>query len=355
MIYNDVVTEDSVGSPEMILKTTRRWELSRNLTVTERANSDEQSLPPRCWHEGTRYSFADTYGVILARDALTPRIYPATDTGTPDGKPVFLSPKAWAKKKKESSAHTIACQQLINPLAGSEQEFKPEWMRRWEVRPETLNVAILGDPANSKKQGSSNSAFAVIGIDAHSNKYLLDGSCHRMNLKERWEMLKYLRFKWLRARGVQVVTIGYERYGMQCDIDHFQEMMLLEKCQFPIEEVSWSTNVTSQAKDDRIRRLIPDHQNWRFFYPYEGDPTRMMMRADETGRSALKAQKILRKNHEGKVYNLVNYFMNNEYLFFPATTLKDFMDAMSRFYDLEMNPPQIVKEEDLLPAYEGDF
>lgn len=350
MIYDDVVTKESVNTPEQILKTTDAWELSRHLSA-----KDHESDSRRTWYIGTRYNFADTYAVMLARNAAIPRIYPATDNGLPDGKPVFMTQSDWDRKKRESSAGTIACQMLLNPLAGSEQEFKPEWMRRWEVRPETLNVAILGDPANSKKKGSSNSAFAVIGIDAHRNKYLLDGACHRMSLKERWEMLKYLRFKWLKARGVQCVTVGYERYGMQCDIDHFQEKMEDEKCAFPIEEVSWTENRTEHAKDDRIRRLIPDHQNWCFYYPYEGEPTSRMMRADEQGRGFLKAQKILRKDHEGKVYNLVEYFKNNEYLFFPATTLKDFMDAMSRVYDLKINPPQVMREEDLMPAYEGDF
>jgi hypothetical protein len=351
IIYNDVVTEESVGSPEMILKTTRAWELSRNLIVTER----EDVLPPRTWHEGTRYNYADTYGVILKRGAIAPRIYPATDNGLPDGKPVFLTEKAWAKKKKESSPHTIACQQLLNPLAGSQQEFKPDWIRRWEVRPETMNVAILVDPANSKKRGTSNSAFAVIGVDAAWNKYLLDGACHKMGLKERWEMLKYLRQKWIRQPGVQVVIVGYERYGMQCDIDYHKEMMILEKCPFPITEVSWTQERSEQSKDDRIRRLIPDHQNWRFFYPYEGQDTKLMMAADELKKSHLKASAITRKDQDGKLYNLVNWMIDNEYNFFPATTSKDFLDAMSRLYDLNMNPPQKVREEHVTPPYTGDF
>jgi len=43
-------------------------------------------------------------------------------------------------------------------------------------------------------------------------------------------------------------------------------------------------------------------------------------------------------------------------LFFPATTMKDFLDAMSRFYDLNMSPPQvIVKEEDVYPEHYEDF
>jgi hypothetical protein len=348
MIYDDVVTDKSV-TIDMIPKTTEAWELSRSLTSRQEDGSE-----PRTWYIGTRYNYADTYQVIMARKAAKPRIYPATDDGTPDGKPVFLNQREWDTKKRETIGKTLACQQLQNPLAGDEQEFKIEWVRWYEVRPETLNVAILVDPANSKNKGTSNSAFAVIGLDGNRNKYLLDGVCHKLNLTERWTMLKRLRTKWLSQPGVQVVKVGYEKYGMQADIEHFTEMMRIESCPFPIEEVSWTRDDTS-SKDDRIRRLIPDHQNWRFFYPYDGVKTSTQRAAEERGKSYLIARPIKRKDENGRVYDLVKKMMQNEYLFFPATTMKDFMDAMSRFYDLDMHPPQIVRDEDLVPEYMGDM
>ena len=351
-IYNDVVTEDSVTTAEMILKTTRRWELSQNLSVTE-----QEGTIGRQWHEGTRYNYADTYGVLLEREALTPRVYPATDDGTMDGEPVFLTRTAWEKKKRNESTHTIACQQLQNPIAGNIQEFTLDMLRYYEVRPETLNVAILVDPANSKNKDTSNTAFAVMGIDAAHNKYLLDGACHKMHLTERWKMLKYLRFKWLKMPGVQVVRVGYERYGMQADIQHFEEMMRIEKCPFPIEEVAWARESTSQAKDDRIRRLEPDARNWRLFFPYSGKhQTSDQQKAIAKGKAHLVAKPIRRKNENGEIYDLVQYMIKNEWLFFPATVAKDFMDAMSRIYDLEgLNPPRIYKPEETMPEYADDF
>lgn len=348
IVYDDVVTEESVNTPEQILKTTKMWELSRSLSALTKDGS-----PRRTWHIGTRYNFADTYRVILERKVVIPRIYPATDDGTRDGKPIFLSEADWGEKKRENSTYTLACQYLQNPLAGDEAEFKLEWMRKYEVRPETLNVAILVDPASSKKKGSSNSAFAVIGVDHGYNKYFLDGACHKMKLAERWMMLKGLREKWIRQPGVQTVFVGYEKYGMQADIEHFEQMMQVEKYAFPITEVSWTRDHTD-AKDDRIRRLIPDHQNWRFFYPYEGEMTRLQMQADERGKGHLIAKPIKRVNEDGRLYNVIEYLVHNEILFFPATTAKDMLDAMSRIYDLKVNPPIVYKEEDLLPEYVGD-
>jgi len=361
MIYDDVVTEKSVTTPDMILKTTEAWELSDFLS----SRIDEKT-PPRKWYVGTRYNFADTYGVMLEREAATPRIYPATDSGTPDGAPVLLSPKEWEKKKRDSSPRTIACQMLLNPLAGEEQELKPEWIRRWEIRPETLNVAICVDPASSKKKESCNSAFAVIGIDAAWNKYLLDGACHKMDLAARWRMLKYLRNKWIKQPGVQTVMVAYEKYGMQSDIEHYEQMMQIEKAAFPITEVSWPRDRTQGAKDDRIRRLIPDHQNWKFFYPeveydrvadqfnFKPRATKLQADAIKRGKPYLVATRIMRKDENGELYNVVERVIKNEYLFFPATTWKDFLDAMSRIYDLDMRPPQVVREQDTLPEPETD-
>lgn len=350
MIYDDVVTKDSVGSAHMIAKTTEAWELSRSL-----ATHDDN---PRFWMPGTRYSYADTYGSLIARGAVKKRIYPATDTGTPDGNPVFLTQVRWEQIKKETSSKVLACQQLQNPIAGEEQEFKPEWIRYYEIRPEVLNVAILVDPANSKKGDACNTGMAVIGMDQAHNKYLLDGACHRMHLSERWDMLKSLRKKWLNAPGVGVVVVGYERYGMQADIQYFEEMMRIDNNHFSIQEVSWVRD-GEQAKDDRIRRLIPDHQNWRFFYPYNAQKhgeTSLQSRTIAQGKKYLVASPIKRRNHEGQLYDLVKWLIDNEYLFFPATTLKDMLDAMSRIYDLEdFNPPHVVRDEDLVPEYVEDY
>lgn len=355
-IFDDTVTEKSVSTPEMIIKTTEAWELADYLS-----SQISYEIPPRKWHIGTRYNYADSYHVIIQRQAAIPRLYPATDTGTPDGKPVLLSDAQWRDKRKNTSPRTLACQMLQNPIAGEEQEFKAEWLRRWEIRPETLNIVICVDPASSKKKGSSNTAMAVIGIDANRNKYLLDGACHKMGLKDRWTMLKTLRYHWIKQPGIQVVKVAYEKYGMQADIEHFKEMMLIENKSFPIEEVSWPKDRMEGAKDDRIRRLIPDHANWRFFYPWEPSKkephmkdTRLMREAEERGKKYLCAKPIRRINEDGRVYNLFKYLVDNEILFFPATTMKDLLDAMSRFYDVNMGPPMIFDEEELLPDYLED-
>jgi hypothetical protein len=73
MIYDDVVTQASVSTPDQVKKTTEMHSLSDNLGARG-ANGMK-----RKWHIGTRYSFADTYGDLLERKVLKPRMYAATD------------------------------------------------------------------------------------------------------------------------------------------------------------------------------------------------------------------------------------------------------------------------------------
>ena len=344
-VYDDVVTLESVSTPDQIEKTTYGWEMSQNLGST--------SGDDRRWHIGTRYNYADTWQVLIDRGAVKPRVYAATDTGTMDGEPIFLSKEAWDEKVKDSSSFTIACQQLQNPGAAGQNEFKPEWIRMYEVRPETLNVYIMCDYAGSRKSGSSNTAMVVVGVDAAMNKYILDGACHKMVLTERWEMVKSLRNKWIRQPGIQTVTVGYERFGAQSDIEHFQAMMKIDGVAFPIEELSWPREGDA-SKDSRIRRLQPDLQNWKMFFPHDGDITATQRDYKHSGRAHLIAQPIKRKNENKEIYDMIKDMIKREYLFFPNTTMKDFLDALSRIYDMDIQAPMIYNEEDLVPEFYDD-
>jgi hypothetical protein len=70
-VYDDVVTAGSVGSPEMISKTSEALALSDNLGTEGGA----------CRYIGTRYHFFDAYSDIMARKIAEPRIYPCGAVG----------------------------------------------------------------------------------------------------------------------------------------------------------------------------------------------------------------------------------------------------------------------------------
>jgi hypothetical protein len=334
-IYDDVVTRESVTTPEQVKKTTEAWELSDNV--------------------GTRYSFADTYQSIIDRGSLEERIHPATDDGTANGNPVLLSVEDWEKKKVTQGEYTIACQMLQNPLSGQQATFKVEWLTYYDIRPSILNVVVMCDPARSKKKDSDNTAFAVVGIDSASNKYLLDGFRHKMKLSERWEALKMLRRRWMSMPGVQLVKCGYEKFGAESDFDYFEERMKIEQHFFEIEELAWPRE-GGGSKIDRVQRLEPDFRMGRFKLPHGFDEkavTRNQRMVIEAGDGHRVGRNIVRRDENGRAYDLTKDFVD-EFRLFPFGAKKDMVDVCSRIYDMEIPPPIMVDEQSLEPDYVED-
>lgn len=355
LIYDDVVTRESVNTPDQIRKTTEAWELSDNLG----------SRNDRRWHIGTRYHFGDTYGELMSRNVVIPRVYPATYDGTEDGEPVFLSKEKWAAKKMAQRS-TLAAQMLQNPIAGKERMFQPLWFRPYEIRAGVINVYIMGDPSKGSTNRSDRTAIPVIGIDANNNKYLLDGYCHRMNLGDRWKNLKNLHKKWSKMPGVNILKVGWERFGQQTDDEFFKLRMQEERYFFNIEELAWPRDNTF-SKADRVERLQPDLQYSRFYMPayvwekgvgectwsYDVDlgrlvfhkkvgDTKTIQRAKQRGQGYLSARMIRRIDENGDPYDVTKMLMD-ELSFFPFSPHDDLCDAASRIYD--MDPMAAVWEE----------
>jgi phage terminase large subunit-like protein len=347
LVYDDVVTRESVTTPEQIKKVNESLSLSFNLGARG-ANGLK-----RMWFIGTRYSFADTYGDLLERKVLTPRIYPATVDGTRDGAPVFLSKEAWDKTKREQLSSTLAAQMLQNPAAGNESLFRKAWLKFADIRPRTLNVYIMADPASSKKKTSDRTAMAVIGIDAARNKYLLDGYHHRMGLAERWQRLRELRKVWKDMPGVQQVYVGYERFGLTDALEYFEEKMRTESDPFVITELNWPRDGEA-SKYDRIQRLEPDFRNGRFYIAASVDnETTNQRKVREAGEEFRIFTPRKRVDENGERYGINERFLA-EFLVYPFAKHDDFLDAMSRVYDMDPQPPILMDQAALAPEVYAD-
>lgn len=339
LVYDDVVTKDSVSTPEQIQKTTESWQLSDNLG----------QAGGRKWVIGTRYSYADTYETMIEQKAVIVRMFAATDDGTFTGKPVFFTEQVWADKVKAQGEAVISCQMLQNPLAGQQRMFNVEDLGVYEVRPEVLNVYIMVDPARSKKKDSAKSAVAVVGVDYAMNKYLLDGFNHKMDLRERWTRTAQMFHKWKRAPGVQNIKVGYEAFGAQADLDYFEEQMSKpnEGGHFPIEEMLWPRDGEG-SKTDRVQRLGPDFRAHKFFLPYpsvDNALTSKQRQLKNTGYEYRIAKPIKRVDENKAVYDLSTDFRLQAH-YFPFGGKKDLIDAVSRIYDLEPHAPNFNE-----PAY----
>ena len=367
LVYDDLVTEVVAKNPEMVRKAIEQWELSTNLGVGEGT---------RTWMIGTRYSYGDPYGTIMQR-GIKPRIYPATDDGTLNGKPVLYSQSWWEKIKLEQRG-TVAAQMLQNPLAGKENTFMPQWFNPWHVRPSVMNVYIMCDPQKGSSSTSDRTAIAVVGIDSAGVKYLIDGFRHRMALSDRWVAVRDLYAKWSRMPGVGLCEVGYERYGEKTDEEYFRRQMLEGNHTFTLKILNWvGGGVGQQSKKARVERLEPDFRNGRFLLPgvvfsdsrdcywrYDGDsppppraanqlnhwpvrgPMSNMKRAMEAGNGYLCAKPITRRDEDGRVYD-VTLALRDEMLLFPFAPKDDLVDAVSRIYDMDAVTPSVHEDRDV--------
>jgi predicted phage terminase large subunit-like protein len=288
MVYDDVVTLDSVTTPEMCMKTTGAWAMSRNLGARG----------GRVRYIGTRYNYNDTYGEIMRREAAKPRIYPVYDE---NHNPVLLTEEEISAKRREFGPYVFASQMLQNPVADEAQNFKEEWLQTWAVQTTAnLRIYILVDPASKKKKHSDYTAMLVVGLGTDKNYYIIDMIRDRLNLTERTLMLFNLH------KMYRPVATGYEEYGMQSDIEHLQYVMEKENYRFPIYPLGGNV-----GKEDRIRAMVPIFEQKRVYLP----------------------QMCIRPRSDGKVVDLTKVFIEEEYKTFPVGAHDDMLDALARILD----------------------
>lgn len=313
--YDDIVTRESVGTPDMMAKTTEALVLSYNLGQVDGKRR----------FIGTRYHYNDSYRTIIERGTVKPRIYPATEDGAVDGKPVFLTPEALAAKRRDMGPYVFGCQMLQNPKADETQGFKEDWLEFYsaQMRHGEMNKLILVDPANEKKSTSDYTSIWVLGFNADQKVYVLDIIRDRLNLTERTAAVFALH------RAYQPLQVGYERYGMQSDIEHIQTEMERRQYHFTITELGGS-----MSKNDRIRRLIPKFEQGTIILP----------------------KTFKRSNYEGRDEDLTRVFIDEEYLAFPVAAHDDMLDALARMCDEDIVVPfpmAWADEEDTTYAERG--
>jgi hypothetical protein len=265
-----------------------------------------------------------------------------------------------------------------------------------------MNVYILGDPSHGHNRTSDRTAICVIGVTRGPKRYLLDGYRHRMQLKERWERLRDLQKRWVNMPGVVSVECAWERYGMQSDMEYFEERMRHERIYFPIREVNWTGERGGESKKARVGRLEPYFREGSFLVPWKVWHPRVAPKRDRDGnivpladgtpdlgpgvarwfvqdedddihlepikgphareRECLAAGErfrvmddgIRRIDEDGNVYDLTRMFFE-EYRRFPLAAHDDLIDAMSRICDMDtMEPMPIEAMHREVESYQDD-
>lgn len=156
-VYDDVVTGDSVSTPEQMQKTIDALDMSNNLG---KIGGVRRMI-------GTRYKMGDSYDEYIKRGVVKPRIYPATENGRADGMPVFFTEEQWDDKIRDMSPAIIASQMLQNPLAEDSVIFQPDWFNLWPAEKELPAFDAIFqsfDGAFSEKTTADYSCLLTLGI-----------------------------------------------------------------------------------------------------------------------------------------------------------------------------------------------
>jgi hypothetical protein len=233
----------------------------------------------------------------------------------------YLTPRldkaALAKLETDLGSYHFSGQYMQEPVPLGGGDFKEEWIQYYangSIKPKTMNLVILVDPAggeemNKKKRKLSDwSFFDVVGLAPDNNFYWLDGIRDKLNPTERVETLFMLHRKWNDLCG-KPAKVGYEKYGMMTDTHYIKERQKQDSYHFPIVELGGP-----MGKEERIRRLIPDMQNGRWYFP----------------------ENMIYIDVEGRRFDLVEEF-KNEMRTFPRARHDDMLDGKSRIYEPELS------------------
>lgn len=296
-VYDDVVTRESVNTSEMTKKVNESFDLSMNLGTSVYGDDIIRGV-------GTRYGYFDTYHYLLERGVFKERLYAVTKNGSIDGEPWMWTRDYLDDKIRKMGPYVAACQLFNKPVMDGEQIFNIDDIRYWDNRKELwdgkLNIYIVVDPATSKKKSSDYTVMWVIGTGVDNNYYVIDCIRDRLSPTEKVDNLFKLVKKY------KPIKVGYEKYGMQSDIDMIKEAMRRNVFYFDIIPLGGST-----AKEDRIKTLQPLFYNHQVYFPAS----------------------ITRVDSNGKMRDYIQEFIEEEYSAFPYLQHDDMLDCLARILD----------------------
>lgn len=298
IVYDDVVNRDHI-STDMIQKTT--VELANSFLLTA-------SDPPIYRYVATYQEIGDTTHQAIERRMFKLRFNSPFDE---QGMPAYCSDAKFADLKSKLDPKTFALQILCDPSKSKSESdigFSLDWLDYYDEVPSrrAMNVYILIDPAGNSPDSNSQFAMWVVGLCADRKLRVLDMLLDKLDLEDCWQALFAAVQKW------EPLKVGYEKFGMQRDIEHYKYRM---------KEVNWEFRIvalggTHASKDQRISRLIPWYREQRILFPRKG---------------------IRKVRKDGKDIDLVKHFVDVEYVLWPYNKpCRDLLDAQARICDEDL-------------------
>jgi predicted phage terminase large subunit-like protein len=251
MVYDDVVTRDSVQSDGMMSKIEDTFALSKNL------GSDQFTTRIL----GTRYHFGDLYGKLIKQAEtgeidLMVRVRPVVEDW-PDCERVHLwTVEDLRTKAAEMGSSVFSAQVLCTPMDPEHAPFKAEHMKfytslpdGWQDWPKYLLVDPAGWDETGTAKGGDHAAFVVVGTDELNRWYVLDLERSRMAPKGIIDLIFRLDEKW------KLRTIGIEKEKYGKTLKYWLDAQMRDRgWPLHIEEVKFG-GANNRSKEDKIMGL----------------------------------------------------------------------------------------------------
>ena len=328
LIYDDVVTPDSVRTSEQNRYTTEQFTMSLNTGSGENV---------RVRIIGTRYSLYDTYFHIMnpkyasegvmGGSKYSLRCYPCR---TMSGDPVLYTSEYLEAKRSVMVSFVYDSQMMCDPQFSSDIGFNEDWIAERCNADEiygdrdSYNFYIIVDPANTKNNKSDFTAMAVVAVNGDGRYYIPDIVRDKMSLSERISSLMSLVNRWTTSHGRPEVF--YEQSGLSSDMEVIRGMMEAKRYWFTIHSMGTKPRVTldpragsgaASLKVNRILALEPLFRGYRI----------------------VLAESCVKVNWNGREEDMMASFVMDEYMKFPISNdHDDMLDALSRIADAETGP-----------------
>ena len=146
---------------------------------------------------GTRYHFADLYGVLIEGDfaACHQVVKALPDDGTTPWPEKFTV--EWLEDRRRSMGTLLFNSQYQNDVEAMKGRlFKSEWLRWFDVVPTGLRIYQGVDLAISQKETADYFAHVTIGVDAQKNVYVLDAIQRRLTFKAQTDFIIERQRQW---------------------------------------------------------------------------------------------------------------------------------------------------------------
>lgn len=320
IVYDDVVTRDTVKTPYLSQDATEAWQNSINTGSGENV---------RVRIVGTRYSMTDTYGTIIQQGRYRLRQYPCMESVDGEDVPSLYTMEYLEQKRASMNGLVWASQMMCTPFASDTFRFDADWISErcdpdevWRNR-DSYNIYILVDPANTKSRWSDYNALVVVALGADGRYYVPDLIREKMEIYDRINALFALVRKWENSR--QRPRVFYEKSAVSNDKSVIDERMRQTGYYFQFTYVSTRPRLDNApakvTKEARIESLS----------------------AKLIERRVVLASHVVRERLDGTEEDMMRSFVEEEYMLYPFCDHDDALDALSRIADQEtgsmMLPP----------------